>query len=355
MAAISSVFGLRHLRSEPNFHVLHYRGGKQVRSGRGLAFWFLPLSASIAEIPCDDRDQPFLFHGRSSDFQDVTAQGTITYRVADPAKMASRIDFSIDIAKGAYLKTPLEQISDLLTQLAQQLTWDYFSRTPLREILAEGVDEIRTRIREGLTSDPGLTGIGLEIVSVRVSIVSPTADLEKALQAPTRESIQQEADQATFERRAMAVEKERAIEENELQNRIELARREEQLIAQQGQNQRHQAREMAEAKRIESEASSERRRVRATVRADSIRMVKKARVESEANRMDIYRDLPTPVMVGLAAREFATNLGRIEHLNLSSDALGPLLTNLVQAGTRHLEGNGDTSGQDVENDKEVSQ
>ena len=40
------------------------------------------------------------------------------------------------------------------------------------------------------------------------------------------------ADEAAFARRAMAVEKERAIQENELQNRIELAKKEEGLIEQ---------------------------------------------------------------------------------------------------------------------------
>src|SRR5262245_61952644 len=112
---------VRHLRSGPNYHILHYHGGKLVRSGRGLSFWFMPLSASIAEIPCDDRDQPFLFHGRSRDFQDVTVQGTITFRVESPEDLARRVDFSIDVRSGAYLKTPLEQLSELLSQLAQQL------------------------------------------------------------------------------------------------------------------------------------------------------------------------------------------------------------------------------------------
>ena len=79
MAAILKLSVVRHLRSGPNSHILHHSRGRKMHSGRGLAFWFVPLSASIAEIPCDDRDQPFLFHGRTSDFQDVTAQGTITY------------------------------------------------------------------------------------------------------------------------------------------------------------------------------------------------------------------------------------------------------------------------------------
>ena len=76
-------------------------------------------------------------------------------------------------------------------------------------------------------------------MSVRVSSIKPTADLEKALETKTREKIQQEADEAMFERRALAVQKERAIAENELQNQIELSIREEQLIKQQGQNEKH--------------------------------------------------------------------------------------------------------------------
>ena len=65
MANIFGFFGWRHLRAEPSFHVLQYRSGKLKRSGRGLSFWFHPLSASIAEIPCNDRDQQFVFHARS--------------------------------------------------------------------------------------------------------------------------------------------------------------------------------------------------------------------------------------------------------------------------------------------------
>lgn len=45
----------------------------------------------------DDRELPFLFHGKSTDFQDVTAQGVITFRVVDPVALAERLDFSIDL------------------------------------------------------------------------------------------------------------------------------------------------------------------------------------------------------------------------------------------------------------------
>lgn len=341
MASISRVLFWRHLRSTPSFHVLHYRRGRPVRSGRGLAFWFLPLSTAVAEVPCDDRDQAFLFHGRSSDFQDVAAQGTITYRVVEPEWIAPRIDFSIDLDTGVYLKSPLDQLSELLSQMAQQVTWDYLTHTPLRAILAEGVEQIRRRIREGLVADPALAEIGLEIVSIRVSDVSPTSELEQALQAPTREEIQQQSDEAVFRRRALAVEKERAISENELQNEIELARREEELIAQRGQNKQHEARDDAEAGRIEAESSAVMTRLNAAAEAESIAVVEEARVNAERDRIDIYRDLPATAHFGLAAQQLGGTLERIDHLSLSPDAIGPLLTQLVAAGTRKLEENGE--------------
>jgi len=253
MAEIHSFGFFRHLRAEPNAQILMYRGGQVRRQGQGLSGWFLPWRTGVAEIPVDDRELQFLFHGRSTDFQDVTAQGVITYRLANATTVADRVDFTLDLKTGQYRKQPFEKLGLSLNQLAQQLAWAYMAETPVRDLLHHGTGEIRQRILAGLEADPGLQGMGIEIVSVRVSAVKPTAELEKALEAPMRERIQQEADDAVFERRARAVDKERAIEENELNNRIELARREEQLIQQQGANARRQAEEEAAAQRIQVE------------------------------------------------------------------------------------------------------
>jgi len=75
MAEISHFWLVKHLRAETSSHILLSKGGRQVVSGRGLSFWFLPMSSSIAEVPVDDRELPVLFHGRSKDYQDVTTQG----------------------------------------------------------------------------------------------------------------------------------------------------------------------------------------------------------------------------------------------------------------------------------------
>ncbi|MEM7244561.1 MAG: SPFH domain-containing protein [Acidobacteriota bacterium] len=338
MARITAFPGLHHLQSAPTSHVLCHRKGRLVRTGRGLSFWFRPLVTSLAEVPCDDRDEHFLFHERSSDFQDVTVQGVVTYRIADPEAAASRIDFRIDPRHGQWTEQPFEQLTALFTNAAQQHAKAGVAGATVRELVTDGAEVLRESITAGLAADTSLSSLGLEIVSVRVASVSPSSELERALQAPTAEALQQEADEAVFQRRALAVEKERAIAENELQNRIELARREEQLIAQEGRNGRDRANEAAAAERIEVEAKAERRRLLSASEADALRTVEGAKVEAERERMDIHRELPSHVLMGLALKELAGKLQRIDHLNVSPDMLGPALANLAMAGTKHLQG-----------------
>ena len=336
MAEIRRYPLIRHFRTEPVFHVMRYRNGKLAAAGRGLNFFFLPMGAAIAEIPMDDRNLNILFRGRAKDHQEVTVQGAITYRVVDPEALANRVDFTLDLIHGVYLKDPLEQLAGLMTGNAQQLAIQYLAQHAVEKILVAGFGPIQARIADGLGEDPKIAEMGIEIVAVQIQDVAPIAEVAKALQTPTREAVQQLADQAMFERRALAVEKERAIQENELQNQIELAKREENLIEQRGQNERRIAREAALAKEIEAEAKAARGQVDAEAQARRIELLEQARNRAEKVRVEIYEGLPTEVMIGLAAQEFAGKLQNIEHLNVTPDLFGPMLTNLVNAGTRRL-------------------
>lgn len=308
----------RHLRAESVSHVVHYRRAKVRHSGSGLAIWFDPLSDSIAEVPVDDRELQLIVHARSLDFQDITAQGILTYRAVDPQRLAQRIDFSIDLGRGDWQSQPLEKVGLMLSQLAQEYALAYIARTPVRELLARGVTPLRDAIESGLRGTTTLADMGLELVTVRISAISPSADLEKAIEAPTREKIKQEADEAAYGRRALAVEKERAIAENEMQNKIELAKREELLIEQQGTNAQRQAEDAARAAKIASESAAER-----------ITTVHGAEAAVERERAEFFHDVPPVVLLGLAALEFAGKITKIENLSITPDLIGTLLTNVL--------------------------
>jgi hypothetical protein len=139
--------------------------------------------------------------------------------------------------------------------------------------------------------------------------------------------VQQAADKATYERRAMAVERERSIAENELQNQIELARREEQLVNQRGQNERRRATEAAAAGQIETAAAASRQRALSESEADAKRVIGAAAAAAEKAMLDAYAELDQGTILAMAIKEGA--LPEIGTLNLTPDLLTPLLARLT--------------------------
>jgi regulator of protease activity HflC (stomatin/prohibitin superfamily) len=215
----------------------------------------------------------------------------------------------------------------MLTELAQQYALDLLAGLPLASALATGMAAVRERVGQGLAADERLRQTGIEVVDVRVVALRPETDVERALQTPAREQVQQEADRAT------SVERERAISENELQSQIELAVREEQLVTQRGANERRRATEAAAANRIESQAKADQNRVLAEARAETTRMIGTAEAETEAAKMAVYAELDRGVLLALAAREAASHLPQIGNLTLSPDVVSAALSALTASSS----------------------
>jgi regulator of protease activity HflC (stomatin/prohibitin superfamily) len=362
MANVTRFWILRHLRAEPNQFILHYKGGKVVRSGAGIAYWFNPLSAAVAQVPVEDNETTFVLNERSSDFQEVSVQCTVVFRVADHGRAASRVNFAISLETGAWLERPIERLASLWSQKSLEPVRSYISSVPVVDAVRLGAEKIRASLDELLRKDAEIAAIGLELVTVQITRVAPTAELEKALQTPTRESLQQKADEAMFSRRALAVEKERAIKENELATEVELARRQAQLIEQKGANQRLDIQQAAanERTRIEAEverlalvaraeterlqivetAAGERNRLNAENYArdilrrgvgdtESRKLWDNAEVLKEAARIALWKDTPQRVAAAFAMQTAASKLDKVNHLNITPDMLRGVLDEIV--------------------------
>jgi regulator of protease activity HflC (stomatin/prohibitin superfamily) len=355
MADITRRLGWRHLRGAPTAHIRHHRGGKLLHDGPGLSFWFRSLTAALSEVPVDDRELAMTFHARTSDFQDVAVQATVTYRISDPALAAARLDFSVDPDTGVWRGAPLEQLGTLLTETAQQHALDVLARTSLSSALVDGVAAVRERVAAGLGEEPRLPATGIEVVAVRVVALRPEPEVERALRTPAREQIQQEADRATYERRAVAVERERTIAENELASQIELARREEQLVEQRGTNARREAEEHAAADAVRAEAEAARtvklaeaeatRSVRladaeatkavrlAHAEAEGAREVGEARAQAQAAWLRVHAEVDVATLHALTGTRLAENLPHIDSVTISPDVLTGLLARLGHGET----------------------
>jgi regulator of protease activity HflC (stomatin/prohibitin superfamily) len=338
MAEIRRYPFLWHGRSGTTDHLVHVRRGKTVHSGPGQAFWFRPLSAALSEVPIDDRELSLLFHARTADYQDVAVQATVAYRISAPDAAVNRLDFGLELKTGRWRGRPLDQVAQMLTELAQQHALDLLAGLPLSEVLLAGTSPVRERVATGLAADERLHSTGIEVVDVRVIGLRPETDVERALQTPARERVQQEADRATYERRANAVERERAISENELQSKIELAVREERLVSQEGANARLRATEAAAANQIETQAKAEASQALGAAQAANIRQLGAANAEADTAKMAVYADLDQGILLALAVREAAANLPEIGSLTLSPDVVTGALSRLAGAGSPAKDG-----------------
>ncbi len=314
MAQIQQFPFVRHLRADASSFIQQYRKGKRVRSGKGLSFWFIPRDTSLSEIPMDDRTLPFVLKGQSKDYQDLTVLGSIIWRVSDAELLGDRKDFTIDLGRGNLVGQPIDQINDQIGSLGRRIIAAYVKNSGVRNILEAGVEPLRSALDHGFVQDVTMASMGIEIVGVGVDDVSPSSELARALQAPTFESLQQQADEATFARRALAVEKERAIAENELSTKIELATQRKQLIAREDENARSKAE--AEAAAMDIAAKAE---------AGRIRSIDQARTDMEKERAAIYAGLPPIVVFAMAAREFAGKLENIDNLTVTPDMLSSVI------------------------------
>lgn len=325
MATITTRPFVRHLSATRTMHVTHTRRGVRRHDGAGQAFWFRPLDAAISEVPLDDRELSVVVTLRTADLQQLSAPATATYRIVDPDLAARRIDFSIDLRTGRWSEQPLEAIAAPLHGATTAAVVHLLQPRTLDEALRADLAELGRAATAMLADDTRLIDLGIEIVGVRFSLLRAEPDVERALQTPAREAIQQDADKATFARRAVAVEREAAIGENELTNQVELARRQEELVQARGRNARIEAEQAAVAATIAAESDADRVRTDAQARADAERALGEAAGAAEQARMAALQDVPVGILTALALRELAGSLPRIEHLTVTPD----LLTDLV--------------------------
>jgi len=224
--------GFRYCQGEVHTHLIVTRGGRVVRDGRGLGFWFWPIGTAISEVPVNDQSVAVTFKCRSQDFQEVSISAQIWYLVTEPQTIATRFDFSIRTETGAYQSDPLTVIQGALSSAAQEAVWSHVAGHTLESLLKSGLGDLSKTVSHALS---GLD-FGIQVSRAVVTAVRPERVVEEALQARTRERLQMEADAAGFERRAKATEQERAIQEAELANRLALAKQQQALIDQQAAN-----------------------------------------------------------------------------------------------------------------------
>lgn len=227
-------------KSHPTEYVLVYRDGQVRRAGAGLSFFYWAPATSIVSIPISTADVPFILNEMTGNFQAVTVQGQLTYRVADPRALAGVLNFAVDPRTRAFVSTDPEKLAQRIVNAVQAQLRGELSQRALDEALRSAA-AIAAAVLAGVRADPTLAAMGVECLSLFITAIKPTPEMAKALEAEYREGLQQRADQAIYARRAAAVEQERRIKENELNTQLLLEQRRQELVDLEGQNNNRQA------------------------------------------------------------------------------------------------------------------
>ncbi|WP_233267534.1 SPFH domain-containing protein [Algibacter sp. L1A34] len=319
-------------------YVFHFKNGNIKREGRGLSFFYFAPNSSIAAIPMGSNDLPFVFNESTNDYQTVTIQGQISYKINDPKILADVLDFTVQ-DNGQYKRNDIEKLNQRIINEAQTATSAYIHGIKLKEAI-RSAKAIEQNITEGLKSSSAIRMLGIEILGANILAIQATPEMARALETETREKLQQEADLAVYERRNFAVEQERIIKESELNTEIAVEEKQKQIAekkmesdVQKADNQR-KLREM----KLEADISVENQR-KSLIEQKTENDKKEAETKGYVLETTLkpYRDMDWKTLtalnnnsdprfnISLAFRELADNADKIGNLNISPDLLDSIL------------------------------
>ena len=301
------MLGLRYLKVSPTTYVMLYRQGKVVCEGLGLSFFYFAPTASIVQVAVSSRHVPFVFNEVTGDFQDVTIQGELAFRVSDAKRVAASLDFSVD-AFGRYRSDDPGKLDERLVHVAQIATRAFTERRKLKELLIAS-DGLVADVLQGLRQSEVVAKLGLEIQDLSILGIKPSPEMAKALQTDAREELLRRADEAIYARR------------NELNTEIAVEQKKRQI--RESQMEADIAVEQQRTTLVDSRVANERKESEA--RAATLQAMLEPIKSLDWRTLLAVNGGDSSQVMAMAFQELAQNAAKIGELNISPDLLSTLL------------------------------
>ncbi|MEI8234148.1 MAG: SPFH domain-containing protein [Verrucomicrobiota bacterium] len=334
------MFGIRFLKFQPTTYLLQYRNGRIVREGVGLAFVYYAPTTSLVAVPIGSTDVPFIFQEVTADFQEITLQGQVTYRVVDAKKLAALLNFTLDASGRTYVSEDPVKLPQRVINVVKVLARTELEKLKLREAIRSSETIVKS-VGDRLAASPEIQSLGLEILGLSVLAIKPTPESARALEAQAREQLLKEADEATYARRNSAVEQERAIKENELNTEIAVENKKRQIREAQMEAERsiqQKQHELEQAKMAAQIQLEEKNKELVALSVENQKAEAEARAYGIAASMASFKDVDPRILqalatagmqpeqlIGVAFQELAARADKIGELNISPDLLRELL------------------------------
>ncbi len=328
------MFNLNYFKADSSTFIIKSVNGKVRQQGKGLSFWYNSATTSIAALPLNAQETPFIFNFQTADFQALRIQGQISFQVTSPEKAAEVLNFNLSKNGKSYASEDPLKLNDRVVRIAQTLIQAKIQSTPLREALQLS-QSLVTLVMKQLTEHPSLEALGITILDVSIVAISPSPETLKALEAEARESLLKEADDAIYARRKFSVEQERTIKEAELETDLSIQRKRQEIEEARLENERTLLREQAEIEkeRLEAKVNAEaKRKELVALSAENQRIQSDADAYAIEATMRAYRELPvenlkamalakmdSQQLMAMAFETLALNSGKIGELNITPD------------------------------------
>ena len=334
------MLGIRFAKAQPNTYFLQHKGGKIVKEGEGLSFFYYAPTSSLVAVPMASVDVPFIFKEVAADFQEITVQGQVAYRVIDPNKLAKLLNFTMAANNQDYLSDDPKKLPQRIINQVQVLMRAELQKLTLKEAL-KSYETIVTAVRKGLVSCELVEQLGIEVLALSILAVKPNPETARALEAEIREQLLLEADEAIYTRRNAAVEQERTIKENELNTEIAVENkkrqiRETKIEADRAVQEKKQA--MQQEGMTGNIELEEKRKGLVALATQNTKTEAEAQAYGLNATMDAFKSVDPKVLQALASVDMdpaqliagafvtlADNAGKIGNLNISPDLLHELL------------------------------
>lgn len=222
------MFGIKFIKFQPTEYVLKYKNGKVVKEGSGISFYYYVPTTSIVVVPLGSIDEPFMFEGLTLDYQTVTIQGQIAYRITDQKKVCKLLNYTVDNNRKGYVSDDPKKLSQRVINIVKVAAKKNIENLRIRDVIKSTEKIAKTMTNEIATSEE-IELLGIEVLGLSILNIAPNKETARALEAQAREQILKMADDAIYERRNASIEQERRVKENELNTEIAIENKKRQI------------------------------------------------------------------------------------------------------------------------------
>ena len=325
-----------YIKFSPNEYVFRHRKGKLVAEGTGLSFFFLERNTSVCTIPLSNTDADFIFEETTKDFQTVSVQGQITYRITDYKKMAGSMDFTVNLKTKEYLNNPVVKLSKRIINIAEVMIKSHIGSITMKDSIQQSLSLAQQVLAEMQENDE-IKDLGAVVTGFSILKITANKETTRALEATTREEILKLADDALYERRNASIEQERKVKENELNTEISIEEKKKKIRETEISTKRMILEKENELERIRLDNEVElenKRKELAALKLENAKMEAEAEAYRISAIMEAYTKISPEVIVALsnlsmdpdkmiaqAFEKLAVNSQKIGQLTITPDLL----------------------------------